>query len=762
MDADDDAARRRAARRLAALLAFRPRREPRGAGRRGRGARRRCTPCPSSSSTRAQPFLERRRCSRCCCAASCGSSASSAGRRRRRWSPWSAPRWPASSSRRAWTPTRPWLDYEQIAQSLAPRRRDALRLGPQLRAAGLAARRARGAAHPGARGVVLEGDEPRAVRRRALAPGDGLAGRSSTTPRSTRATRSGSSRCGSSVRNLRTREFIGAGTIEAISRSPRLPVRSRRRACSRRRRGRCAAATPTWPGSTCPSPREERAARRRQPTTRGYVLDDLSMQLPRPRGRAAAARTARGRRSSSRRAGAGSEADRRSTRPAPARRDRRRRARAALALRADATRSPSGCAAASRDAVRLRAPRAARTCGAGFDVHRDAAARPRAARRRSCSRDTVGYCQQFSGAMALLLRMGGVPARVAAGFSPGTLDRTPRRVRRARPRRALLGRGVLPRLGWVTFDPTPAIAPPRAPGAPARPPPSRRPTGRPTRRARGDVSAPASGPGGARPATTAAGRPQPWMAVVAAALVLAAALAVRRVAPRRRRPRRSTTTRSLRELERALRRTGRTPPAGTTLRALETIARRIARRARLPARAARPRATRGRGRGPTRRRSERRALRRELAPGLGLRGRLRAWWALPPRLRAAEPGVHSGLMDEPVYDLFRAARDSSRTATSTRRRCRCSARATSSPTRTPIREALGRALFRAQRYERGRRGVRGRRRARADQRLRALLPRPLAAAAGPPRRGAPPAGAGRAPAAGAQGLREVPATQRGG
>ena len=31
-----------------------------------------------------------------------------------------------------------------------------------------------------------------------------------------------------------------------------------------------------------------------------------------------------------------------------------------------------------------------------------------------------GYCQQFSGAMALMLRMAGIPARVAAGFSPGS------------------------------------------------------------------------------------------------------------------------------------------------------------------------------------------------------------------------------------------------------------------------------------------------------------------------------------------------------
>ena len=33
----------------------------------------------------------------------------------------------------------------------------------------------------------------------------------------------------------------------------------------------------------------------------------------------------------------------------------------------------------------------------------------------------VGYCQQFAGEMALLLRMGGVPARVATGFTTGTL-----------------------------------------------------------------------------------------------------------------------------------------------------------------------------------------------------------------------------------------------------------------------------------------------------------------------------------------------------
>ena len=37
--------------------------------------------------------------------------------------------------------------------------------------------------------------------------------------------------------------------------------------------------------------------------------------------------------------------------------------------------------------------------------------------------DRRGYCQQFSGTMALMLRMLGIPARVAAGFSPGSYNR---------------------------------------------------------------------------------------------------------------------------------------------------------------------------------------------------------------------------------------------------------------------------------------------------------------------------------------------------
>ena len=84
----------------------------------------------------------------------------------------------------------------------------------------------------------------------------------------------------------------------------------------------------------------------------------------------------------------------------------------------------------------------------------------------------------------------------------------------------------------------------------------------------------------------------------------------------------------LAELERALRRTRRHPGPGATLQSLEQ------RFARSPAAAGYVRAVSelryGGGRGaPTP--AQRRGLRAELSRGAGLAGRLRAWWALPPR-----------------------------------------------------------------------------------------------------------------------------------
>lgn len=70
-----------------------------------------------------------------------------------------------------------------------------------------------------------------------------------------------------------------------------------------------------------------------------------------------------------------------------------------------------------------------------------------------------GYCQQFSGAMALMLRLVGIPSRVVAGFAPGTFD-ADRGVYTVHDTDAhswveVYFRGI----GWVTFDPTPAAAP---------------------------------------------------------------------------------------------------------------------------------------------------------------------------------------------------------------------------------------------------------------------------------------------------------------
>ena len=66
----------------------------------------------------------------------------------------------------------------------------------------------------------------------------------------------------------------------------------------------------------------------------------------------------------------------------------------------------------------------------------------------------VGYCQQFSGAMAMLLRMGGIPARVAAGFTTGVPERGHTWQVSDTDAHAWV-EAWFPRYGWVRFDPTP-------------------------------------------------------------------------------------------------------------------------------------------------------------------------------------------------------------------------------------------------------------------------------------------------------------------
>jgi transglutaminase-like putative cysteine protease len=235
----------------------------------------------------------------------------------------------------------------------------------------------------------------------------------------------------------------------------------------------------------------------------------------------------------------------------------------------------------------------------------------------------AGYCQQFSGAMALLLRMAGVPTRVVTGFTSGSLDtKTKEYVVRDLDAHSWVEvwyRGI----GWVTFDPTPASAPPRSqPNEEGASPASSASGGPPS--LGGDLP---SDPG-RRALAPVEGTPWVRYGLFGLAGVAAAAGAFWLWRRRRRRAGAPQAAVAIAELERALRRTRRHPGPGTTLHSLEE------RFARSPAAAGYVRAVRdlrygGRPASPTA--AQRRGLRAELARGMGLAGRLRAWWALPPR-----------------------------------------------------------------------------------------------------------------------------------
>jgi hypothetical protein len=65
-----------------------------------------------------------------------------------------------------------------------------------------------------------------------------------------------------------------------------------------------------------------------------------------------------------------------------------------------------------------------------------------------------GYCQMFSGAMALVLRLHGIPARVAVGFTPGKLQSADTYLVNDRDAHAWV-EVYFPGYGWIPFEPTP-------------------------------------------------------------------------------------------------------------------------------------------------------------------------------------------------------------------------------------------------------------------------------------------------------------------
>ncbi len=246
----------------------------------------------------------------------------------------------------------------------------------------------------------------------------------------------------------------------------------------------------------------------------------------------------------------------------------------------------------------------------------------------------AGYCQQFAGAMALLLRMGGVPARVAVGFTPGTYDGNTHSWAVTDLDAHAWVEAWFPSYGWVRFDPTP-VAPA---GQPLLPTPKGAGAG---------ASSGSSGHAGSAasaPSSTAGGKPSgavsplPIVAAVAAVLlVLLLARAIRFRAP--------TGEQLLAELERAFARSGRRLAAGTTLATLED---RLDGSPRAQGYVRALRLSRFAGQSVQPSRAERRALRRQLRTGPRIVGVPRALWALPPRWHVHLPasghsarGIHS-------------------------------------------------------------------------------------------------------------------------
>jgi protein-glutamine gamma-glutamyltransferase len=248
-------------------------------------------------------------------------------------------------------------------------------------------------------------------------------------------------------------------------------------------------------------------------------------------------------------------------------------------------------------------------------------------------RDRVGYCQQFSGAMALMLRMVGIPARVAAGFTPGSYnsDSGEFRVRDldAHSWVEVFFTGI----GWVPFDPTPPAAPAETQSSGLEALANARGEAGEVTSTRGDNAASDQAGGGAG----GGGEGDPvlgWWALPLglAVLVLAAGgwIAIVRLGRRRPTDAAEAAEAQLRELESALPRLGWRLPGGSTLSVLERRLERVAGPG-AASYAARLRAHRYEAKPPDPPdRAARRALRRALAAAAGRNGRLRALVAIPP------------------------------------------------------------------------------------------------------------------------------------
>jgi transglutaminase-like putative cysteine protease len=250
----------------------------------------------------------------------------------------------------------------------------------------------------------------------------------------------------------------------------------------------------------------------------------------------------------------------------------------------------------------------------------------------------AGYCERFAGAMALMLRMLGIPARVAAGFTPGSPDGPDRYLVRDLDAHSWV-EVYFTGIGWVPFDPTPGAAPAELQVGAAD-----------------AASAAGGGPvrGGPRAAAAAAAvppratAPRPsggvplWPFAIALGLPLAAALAlaVARMLRHRSLSARDAARDGTRELSDALERLGWRPGPRITLSGLEEVLR-SARRPNAAAYVAGLRTIRFGTEGRLPSLSERRRMRRELRRFPGWRAVLGSYLAIPPggprRLTGSSP-----------------------------------------------------------------------------------------------------------------------------
>ena len=434
----------------------------RGAARRsGRGAartpRRRARPRSRSASLYAVPVVERdadravprRRAVRAAARrASVGSSACAAARSAAAaaslvgWRSLAA----LAVAPRARRAQRPWIDYEQTRRATSqPRARVDLRLGPQLR------RRWTGRA-TGARSCGSRPPRRRYWKAASLDDFDGVRWRQGAARDPSRPDTEIARRTPTGSQTIRVEVRGHAQPRSSSARARPSGVRAARGRRSRRStpghlrdvRGRCAAATPTARASTCPQPDARPAARRRArlpglraptdaracrvPVAARRVRDAASVRLRRPSGASSPELGALTVPPTARRSGARTATARgrcAARRYAP-RLALAQRLRAASATPYDFVRRVAGASAARRD------------------LHRDAAARARCRSTRSSSATGRATASSSPAPWRCCCAWAASRRGSRRASRPAARRARRQRVRRPRPRRPLVGRGLLP------------------------------------------------------------------------------------------------------------------------------------------------------------------------------------------------------------------------------------------------------------------------------------------------------------------------------